>query len=72
VYDVNASDEGVFLTGQEVRDLLRLRSRGALVKMRSRGDLVFYQLPSGYFLYPEDQPLIRDARESLRAAKEMR
>lgn len=67
--DVNASDaEGTFLTGEEVRDLLRLRSRASLANMRHRGYLIGHQLPNGYWLYPEDQPTILDARAALRAA----
>jgi hypothetical protein len=73
VYGVNGSNhvefEGVFLTGAELRDLFRLRTRGGLKKMRDRGELLFHQLPNGYFLYPEDQPAIRDARASLRDAR---
>jgi hypothetical protein len=73
VHGVNASAaEGAFLTGEEVRDLLRLRSRASLQNMRARGDLIAHQLPNGYFLYPEDQPTIRSAREALRAAAKAR
>jgi hypothetical protein len=69
VTDVNASAaEGAFLTGEEVRDLLRLRSRASLSNMRHRGQLIAHQLPNGYWLYPENQPTIRDARAALRAA----
>jgi hypothetical protein len=69
LYGVNASPgEGAFLTGEEVRDLLRLRSRASLSNMRARGDLIAHQLPNGYFLYPEDQPTIRAALDALRAA----
>jgi hypothetical protein len=74
VHDVNGSGaEGVFLTGAEVRDLLRLRSRATLHNMRNRGDLIGHQAhPGGPFLYPEDQPTICAAREALRNAKSAR
>lgn len=73
MYGVNASPtEGAFLTGEEVRDLLRLRSRASLHNMRLRGDLIGHQLPNGYYLYPEDQPTIRAARAALRAAAKAR
>lgn len=72
LHDVNASAEGSFLTGEEVRDLLRLRSRASLSNMRARGDLIGHQLPNGYYLYPADQPTIRAARRALADAAKAR
>lgn len=57
--------EGCFLTGHEVMDLLRLRSRATLLNMRDRGDLIGHQLPNGHWRYPEEQPTIASARQAL-------
>jgi hypothetical protein len=57
--------EGVFLTGHEVMDLLRLRSRATLLNMRARGELVGHPLPNGRWLYPADQATIVAARKAL-------
>lgn len=49
------------LTGREVCDLLSLRSRSTLPKMRDRGELEGFQLDNGQWRYPANQPCLRSA-----------